>query len=704
MNTLHSFPVTLTGDDTESKREEIREYFHKTYDLFEQLFDMLATDEVFYLKSELTRHPMIFYFGHTATFFINKLIIGKVIDERVDPKYESIFAIGVDEMSWDDMDAKNYAWPKVSDVRDYRDHVRKVVDGLISTLPLSLPIDDKDPLWIILMGIEHERIHIETSSVLHRQLPIAYIKEDDSFPLCEMHAEAPSNTLVRIEGGDVRLGKPRDHHLYGWDNEYGTKVEQIKDFDVSQYLVSNGEFMAFVEDGGYRDERFWDGEGRDFLEIRKASHPSFWIETESGSLGYRALNREIEMPLNWPVDVNYLEAKAFCRWKSEKENRHYRLLSEAEWMYLYERAGIEDVPDFDDSRANINLRHFSSSSPVDMFAFDDLYDVVGNVWQWTETPIYGFDEFRPHDVYDDFSVPTFDGKHNLIKGGSWISTGNEMTKHSRYAFRRHFYQHAGFRYVEAEALEVHDENIYELDSSVSQYCEFQYGAEQFGVKNFSVATAQEAVRYARSNGVVFNSALDLGCATGRTSFELAREFDAVTGTDFSARFIQVGVDLQRHGRIAYLRSEEGELTSQQQHTLAEFELEESKNKVDFRQGDACNLKAHIGGYDLILATNLIDRLYEPRLFLESVHERINAKGMLILTSPYTWLEEFTAKEYWLGGYKDEDGKTVHTLDTLRTILGKHFTLVDTKDVPFVIRETPRKFQHTVAQMSVWLKK
>jgi formylglycine-generating enzyme required for sulfatase activity len=137
----------------------------------------------------------------------------------------------------------------------------------------------------------------------------------------------------------------------------------------------------------------------------------------------------ITMPMNWPVDVNYLEAKAYCRWKSEKEGKEYRLLSEPEWYLLYERAGIQDVPDFDDSSANINLAHYASSCPVDKFAFGDIYDIVGNVWQWTESHMNGFKGFEPHYAYDDFSLPTFDGKHNLIKGGSWASTGNELMKH-----------------------------------------------------------------------------------------------------------------------------------------------------------------------------------------------------------------------------------------------------------------------------------
>ena len=114
----------------------------------------------------------------------------------------------------------------------------------------------------------------------------------------------------------------------------------------------------------------------------------------------------------------------------------------------------------------------------------DFYDVIGNVWQWTETPITGFEGFKVHSYYDDFSTPTFDGLHNLIKGGSWITTGNEAIKDSRYAFRRHFYQHAGFRYIVTDAAVEVRADVYETDELISQYCEFHYGQERFGVPNF----------------------------------------------------------------------------------------------------------------------------------------------------------------------------------------------------------------------------
>ena len=702
MHTLHTLPITLDGNDVNKKREEIREYFHKTFTFYEKLFDSFINDDVFYERPEPTRHPIIFYFGHTATFFINKLVVAGIVHERVNPELESMFAIGVDEMNWDDMNTSHYAWPKVDVVREYRDNVRKHIDDLITNLPLSLPIKQEDSMWIILMGIEHERIHLETSTVLHRQLPIQMIKDNGFFPRCDETSGLVKNEMIAIEGGLIKLGKDKEHHLYGWDNEYGKKEVNVASFKTSKYLVSNAEFKDFVDDGGYGKSDFWDEEGLEFLKSKEVSSPVFWIKQDDGTYKYRAMLEEMAMPDTWPVDVNYLEAKAFCRWKSHKENKNYRLLSEPEWYRLYQRAGIQDVPEFDDRSANINFRYWASSSPVNKFAFGDLFDVMGNVWQWTESHMDALEGFEVHPAYDDFSTPTFDGKHNMIKGGSWASTGNELMKHSRYAFRRHFYQHAGFRYVEGNELELEEENIYETDELVSQYCDFQYGDEYFGVQNFAIACAQKAIGYTKD--IKQGSALDLGCATGRASFELAKAFDKVCGIDFSARFVQVGVELQQNNKVGYYQNGEGDLKTRYEVHLDELGLSDVSQKVEFWQGDACNLKSHFNNYDLIMATNLIDRLYEPRLFLDNVHERINEGGYLVLTSPYTWLQDYTDKKFWIGGYEDENGNAVSTLDGLTEILKEHFTLVATEDVPFVIRETPRKYQHTLSQMSVWKKK
>ncbi len=694
------FPRTplLAGTDAEIKRAEILDYFHATFDRYEQLFEVLTCDEAYSKKSIALRHPLIFYFGHTATFFINKLLLAGLIDHRINPKFESIFAVGVDEMSWDDLSEARYDWPSVSEVNAYRQSVRATVDQLIRTQPLSLPIDWDHPWWIILMCIEHEHIHLETSSVLIRQHPLHFVSPHPAWPPCRDAAIAPQNELVAIPPTALSIGRNRDTSVYGWDNEFGLQETSTAAFQASRYLVSNQEFLSFVEAGGYDDESLWLEEGAAWKEFSQAKHPAFWIKAgEKWRL--RLMLEVVPMPWNWPVETNYHEAKAFCQWKARLSENPVRLPTEDEWQALYKFAIAGEIDTGTTVSANSQLDHYASSCPISEFAHGPLFDVIGNVWQWTETAIYPFEGFEAHPTYDDFTTPTFDGRHNIIKGGSWISCGNEALPASRYAFRRHFFQHAGFRYVVSDAPASTQTSHYETDRLVSEYAEFHYGDDYFNVPNFPQALAQLAIE-AMGNKPA-RKALDLGCATGRATFELARHFDHVTGIDFSTRFISLGSYLSEQGRLRYTLVEEGELVAYKERSLAELGLEKVAQKVEFFQGDACNLKPVFTGYDLILAANLIDRLYSPEKFLESVHERLKPGGLLLIASPYTWLPEHTKRESWIGGFK-KDGENFSTLDGLKHILGKNFRLLRGPiSVPFVIRETKRKYQHTLSEVSIW---
>ncbi|NJD91295.1 MAG: putative 4-mercaptohistidine N1-methyltransferase, partial [Geobacter sp.] len=314
--------------------------------------------------------------------------------------------------------------------------------------------------------------------------------------------------------------------------------------------------------------------------------------------------------------------------------------------------------------------------------------------------IYAFRGFDIHPWFDAFSTPTFDPKHNLIKGGSWISTGNEATRDSRYAFRRHFFQHAGFRYVESSAPVVIHDDQYESDALAAQYCDAHYGPEHFGVTNYSVALANICCELMQ--GRTMGHALDVGCAVGRAAFELARGgFGQVTGLDFSSRFFRLATRMRDEGFLRYAFPEEGEVVSFHEIALSELGLEEGRNRVRFYQADACNIPEKFTGYDLVLAANLIDRLYSPRRFLTTIHERMNHGGLLVIASPYSWSEEFTKKDEWLGGYRDA-GEPVWTIDGLKETLAPRFRLIGApRDIPFVIRETRRKFQHSLAELTVW---
>lgn len=690
----------LIGNDVDETRQQIAAYFNQTFDQYESLFETLASEQAFYQKPIPLRHPLIFYYGHTATFFINKLILAGLVEQRINPKFESMFAIGVDEMSWDDLKEAHYDWPPVAEVKAYRQQVKQIINEIIARAPLSLPIDWQNPWWTLLMGIEHEQIHIETSSVLIRQQQLDLVQPHDDWRPWQARSLAPENKMVDIPKGTVIIGKDYDDPVYGWDNEYGNHHAEIADFQASKFLVSNQEFLAFVEAGGYQDDEFWQKEGLEWRDFSQAKQPTFWIKSDD-TWQLRLMTEVVVMPWSWPVEVNYHEAKAFCNWKAKKTGQTVRLPSEDEWYRIYDHAGIAELSG-QQANANLHLDHAASSCPVDHFAHGDLYDVIGNVWQWTETPIYPFDGFKVHPFYDDFTMPTYDGRHNLFKGGSWVSSGNESLKASRYAFRRHFFQHAGFRYVIADTeLETVSSN-YENDKMLSEYAEFHYGDSYFDVANFPQAIVQLAVD--AMGDKTMGKALDLGCAVGRASFELAKHFDHVTGIDFSARLINVGVQLKEQGVIRYSIADEGDLVLYREQQLAQLGFSDVADKVEFLQGDACNLKPLFKGYDLVLAANLIDRLYNPTLFLSSIHERINAGGLLLIASPYTWLDEHTNKDDWVGGFK-KDGENFTTMDGLKALLSEHFELrKGPESVPFVIRETSRKFQHSLSEVTIWERK
>lgn len=717
---FHSNPILLTGFDLSLKKQEIKDYYNKTYTQYEKLFEILAYDQAFYLRSEPLRHPLIFYYGHTATFYINKFIISGLIKNRVNPEFESMCAVGVDEMSWDDLLPEHYNWPKVDELKVYRSHVREVVSRLIQETPITLPITWDSPFWVIIMAIEHERIHLETSSVIIRRLEMSFVKNSPYFIRCPISHHSgyegerpkieklPINSLLPLQNYLVELQK--DEKFYGWDNEFGVFKKQVPEFKASKYLVSNGEYLEFMNQGGYQKEEFWNEEGKSWLKSTKTHHPVFWVSDPENPTIYkfRSLSEVMEMPWDWPVETNYLEAKAFCNWKAKQTKKLIRLPTEAEYYSLRSLIKEDVCDDGFEKKGNIGLYHWASSCPINMFETQGFCDIIGNVWQHSESEINGFLGFKVHKFYDDFSTPTFDGKHNLIKGGSWISTGNEAMKNARYAFRRHFFQHAGFRYVEAEELEESQSFFYKIDEVEGEMLEFNYGEEHFNVKNFGNNSAEICKKVFKENNYKSNNrrALDVGCNMGRTSFELSKEFEEVIGIDFSARFFHLVVGLNQNGVLNYMVRSEGQLNDYKTVELENFEFYPYKERVTFyQQPDVSNIDIlKFKDFDLIFAGNIIENLSNPRDFLSRIDKYLVKNGILVLASTYDWKIELTPLNNWLGGFK-QDGENKQSYEGIKDILEEKFEEISEPiNEEFVVKESKNKYQHNISQFSFWRKK
>ncbi|MCK9585005.1 MAG: 5-histidylcysteine sulfoxide synthase [Candidatus Cloacimonetes bacterium] len=684
--------LILNRGSGEELRQKIRHYFDQTFTIDEKLYELLADEAAFYLRPDPLRHPLIFYLGHTATFYINKLDIAGLSHQRINPEYESMFAVGVDEMSWDDLNEAHYDWPPVARVMEYRVQVRQLVEELIQSLPAPVGgITWDSPWWAIMMCIEHERIHLETSSVLIRQLPLDKVKPIKIWKPCPHSGTAPENQLLAVQGGRIILGKDFDDPLYGWDLEYGQQISDIQDFEASRYLVSNQEFLGFIEAGGYQKKEYWTPEGWAWKSYQKAEHPRFWLINEQGEYLLRQIAEQIPMPWNHPVEVNYLEAKAFCNWKSKLTAKSIRMPTEAEWQLLRDQNLDTDQPYWDEAPGNINLEYWASACPVDQFSFGQFYDIIGNVWQWTETPISAYPGFKIHPYYDDFSVPTFDTRHNIIKGGSFISTGNEATRFARYAFRRHFYQHAGFRYIHSEAELKFEDNLYEDNPDVITWCDLDWESD----------FARELIKTIQNMDVELSGehALNVGCKTGRLSFELAKTYGRVTGLDFTTRIIQMATKMKESCFIRYLQKEEGEITQIKEQSIAAKQLNDFADKVEFWQADASNLPAKFTGYDLVLAVNTLEEAINPAAFLQTIPQRIVAGGLLIIADSYLW----KTKNPPAGIRKD--GEPYRSITWLNDMLHKDFEqIAEPTEIWQDIRQSRRLYESRLLQITIWKKK
>lgn len=250
-------------------------------------------------------------------------------------------------------------------------------------------------------------------------------------------------------------------------------------------------------------------------------------------------------------------------------------------------------------------------------------------------------------------------------------------------------------------------NHYETDRILAEYLLFHYGSAEevlpwgggpVSALDYPARCVSECVEVAALPPGA--RALDVGCAVGRATFELARHCGEVIGIDFSRRFVEVAGVLARDGLVPYLRADEGVLATRM---IATVPADIARERVKFEHGDAQELRDSLGSFDVVLAANLIDRLREPAKFLARAPGLVRDGGQLVITSPYTWLEEFTPPAHWLGGFTEEDVACT-TLDGLSRALSAHFTLAGTKELPFLIREHARKYQWSVAQASLWRRK
>jgi 5-histidylcysteine sulfoxide synthase/putative 4-mercaptohistidine N1-methyltranferase len=786
---LRSLPLIDYGAAAPS-REALQAYLDNTWTLTEVLFSGMVGEEAFFVPpAHRLRHPLCFYYGHVAALYVNKLRVAGALAEPVDAALECTLETGVDEMSWDDMSKNEATWPTLERIHEYRAKVYPLLKDFIANHEaLSRPITPKNAAgWALVMGFEHERIHLETSSVLMRELPLRLLSKAPQWPAAHpaalsgtlpRAAPLPENAFVAVGATEAVLGKPAEYPTFGWDNEYGAARISVPAFEVQERLVSNGEFLAFVRAGGYSRRELWSDSGWAWRSFRNAKWPIFWrLDGPQGLHQYvlRTLYAEAPLREDLPAVVNRHEAEAYCAWLQREHGAaegSYRVPCEAEYKVLREPHGAgEQKSDFapafgggalsaeGSTAPNAMLAH-GSESPVDAEATNSkgVRGVRGNVWQWAGDWFSALPGFDVHRLYDDFSTPCFDGEHAIIIGGSWVSTGDLVSDFARYHFRPHFFQHAGFRVCRsahaAPMSQVHsrgpfaagwrpaDEAAaqgaasgggsadstgkgYESEDLRNMYLSLHYGSAVDvcdarllstlpgvgAAADFPARCAEELIRHTQAAGALggegaLGRALDVGCATGGAAFALAAtgHFGEVVGVDLSRSFIETSNALKETGEMAYERPLEGRLT---ERVVARVPADAAaRAKCAFRAMDACCLSPDLGTFDCVLLGNLLCRLPSPKACLgrmSGANGLVRPGGVLLITTPFTWLESCTPVSSWLGGYHDEaTGEAKLSVDGLREMMGElGFEMLEESAMPLLIRETSRKYQLICPTATAW---
>jgi len=438
-------PIALDRPDV---RPQLLARWHEARGITDALFDSLQP-EVLYQRPIAERHRIVFYLGHLEAFDWNLLTTRRAVTASVNAGFNQLFAFGIDPVGTGLPQDVPTDWPDLQDIHAYRLSVREALDELMATLPVSWPGPwaggsgrHFDAACLLNVAIEHRLMHAETLAYMLHRLPVGSWRRETPESPGGPARPAPKPAMVSIPCGPVVLGESRGNaQAFGWDNEFPAQEVTVPAFAIDQHMVTNGQYLSFMADGGYERSEFWKPPDWAWRENHGIRQPVFWRCDRDGWL-LRAMQQDLPLPLDWPVYVSHAEASAYARWAGKA------LPTEAQWMRA--ASGAQPWPD---GQCNANFRRWDPE-PVQACQQISDFGVVGmfgNGWEWTRSAFEPTEGFEAFPFYPGYSKDFFDGKHFVLKGGSPRTAACMLRPSFRNWFQAH-YQHvyAGLRCVSAD--------------------------------------------------------------------------------------------------------------------------------------------------------------------------------------------------------------------------------------------------------------
>ena len=374
----------------------IRDFFLETRKDTEKICEPLEIED-YVIQPVVDVSPPKWHLGHT-TWFFEEFVLKKYVSDYTifDDDFAFVFNSYYETVGKRVIrsDRGNLSRPVVSKVYEYRAYVTEALDNLLKTT------DSQEVFDLVEIGIHHEKQHQELLLT-----DIKYILGNNPlFPIYsekfnEYPIENVSHEWINIEEGVYEIGHCKDDFCY--DNELGKHKVYLNDFEISNSLVTNAEYIEFIEAGGYENFNYWHAEAWDWVQQGARNAPLYWYKID-GKWHHYTFKGLVEVNPNAAVThISYYEAYAFAQWKG------YRLPTEFEW--------------------EVAQAFFS----------------WGKRWEWTESAYLPYPGYKKADG----ALGEYNGKfmvsQKVLRGGS-VATSNH---HTRYTYRNFFHPNLQWQFT-----------------------------------------------------------------------------------------------------------------------------------------------------------------------------------------------------------------------------------------------------------------
>ena len=417
--------------DSSTIKEDINIHFARRFDKVRKQSLHLAAPlkpEDTVVQPVVDVSPPKWHLAHTTWFFEQFLLIPFMKDyQTFNPSWHYLFNSYYDSVGDRvQRDQRGFITrPGLEEIKEYRAHVDMSMAIFLKGDTLS---DEQQK--ILEIGLQHEQQHQELLCYDIKRI-LGFNPLRPAYRVAEEHKHSDPRPLgwLAIPEGNYSIG--HEGQGFCFDNELGRHQVYLQAFEAGDRLVSNAEFIAFIEAGGYTDFRHWLSEGWGWVNDNEIKHPLYWQQEQDQWYGYTYEGMRPINPADPVTHISFYEADAFARWKGK------RLLTEFEWEVLcrhYEPT-IPETATFVEK----GLLHPQPAVP-------GHYQLHGDVWEWTNSAYLPYPYFQT----DEGALGEYNGKFMInqmvLRGGSCVTPRD----HIRPTYRNFFHPHlqwlfAGFR-------------------------------------------------------------------------------------------------------------------------------------------------------------------------------------------------------------------------------------------------------------------